>query len=55
VAISETESKDDLLQDMTDVLTSLCARLYEQRGAANHAKCALKLVLSQTEGAMEQA
>lgn len=44
VVMNETESKDDLVQDMTDVLTSLCARLYGQRGAANRAKRALKAV-----------
>lgn len=41
VVMNETESKDDLVQDMTDVLTSLCARLYGQRGAANRARRAL--------------
>lgn len=54
VVMNETESKDDLVQDMTDVLTSLCARLYGQRGAAKRAKRALKLVLSEAEGAVEQ-
>jgi len=44
VVMNETESKDDLVQDMTDVLTALCARLYGQRGAANRAKRALKAV-----------
>ncbi len=42
VVMNETESKDDLVQDMTDVLTSLCARLYGPRGAANRAQRALK-------------
>jgi predicted site-specific integrase-resolvase len=42
VVMNETESKVDLVQDMTDVLTSLCARLYGQRGAANRAKRALQ-------------
>ncbi len=42
LVMNETESKDDLVQDMTDGLTSLCARLYGQRGAANRAKRALK-------------
>ena len=42
VVMNETESKEDLVQDMTDVLTSLCARLYGQRGAANRTKRALR-------------
>lgn len=42
LVMNETEAKDDLVQDMTDVLTSLCARLYGQRGAANRAQRALK-------------
>ena len=31
------ESTDDLVKDMTDVLTSMCARLYGQRAAKNRA------------------
>lgn len=31
------ESTDDLMKDMTDVLTSMCARLYGQRAAKNRA------------------
>jgi len=42
LVMNETESKNDLVQDMTDVLTSLCVRLYGQRGAANRAKRALQ-------------
>ena len=42
VVMNETESKVDLVQDMTDVLTSLCARLYGQRGAANRTQRALR-------------
>jgi putative resolvase len=42
LVMNETECKDDLVRDMTEVLTSLCARLYGQRGAANRAKRALK-------------
>ena len=32
------ELKDDLVQDMTEVLTSFCARLYGRRSAKNKAK-----------------
>ena len=31
------ESTDDLVRDMVDVLTSMCARLYGRRGARNRA------------------
>lgn len=44
LVMNETECKDDIVQDMTDVMTSLCARLYGKRGAANRAKRALKAV-----------
>jgi putative resolvase len=31
------ETTDDLVRDMIEVLTSMCARLYERRGARNRA------------------
>jgi putative resolvase len=36
------EMDDDLVRDMTEVLTSFCARLYGQRGARNRADKALR-------------
>ena len=42
IVIDETEMKDDLVQDMVDVLTSLCARLYGRRLSKNRAKKVLK-------------
>lgn len=42
IVVDETEMKDDLVQDMMDVLTSFCARLYGRRSAKNKAKKALK-------------
>ena len=42
IVVDETEMKDDLLQDMIDVLTSFCARLYGRRSAKNRAKKALE-------------
>ena len=42
VVINETECEDDLVRDVSDVLTSLCARIYGRRGAANRAKRALE-------------
>lgn len=42
IVVDEAEMKDDLVQDMIDVLTSFCARLYGRRSARNRAKKALK-------------
>ena len=42
IVVDETEMKDDLVQDMIDVLASFCARLYGRRSAKNRAKKALK-------------
>ena len=42
VIINQDESNEDLVQDMVDVLTSFCARLYGRRSAANRAKKALE-------------
>jgi predicted site-specific integrase-resolvase len=39
---NQTENTSDLVQDMIDVLTSFCARLYGQRSAKNRAKRALE-------------
>ncbi|MDA8076336.1 MAG: IS607 family transposase [Actinomycetota bacterium] len=36
------EVEDDLVRDMTEVLTSFCARLYGRRGARNRAEKALR-------------
>ncbi len=40
--INQAECDDDLVQDMLDVLTSFCARLYGKRSAKNRAKRALE-------------
>ncbi len=42
IVVDETEMKDDLVQDMIDVLTSFCVRLYGRRSAKNRAKKAMK-------------
>ena len=44
--INETECNDDLVQDMVDVLTSFCARLYGRRSAKNKAKKAMEAIQS---------
>ncbi|TYB65270.1 IS607 family transposase [Nonomuraea sp. PA05] len=42
VVIDDAEVDDDLVRDMTEVLTSFCARLYGRRSAARRAKAALR-------------
>ena len=42
VVLDEGEVDDDLVQDIVDVLTSFCARLYGCRSAKNRAKKALE-------------
>jgi predicted site-specific integrase-resolvase len=42
--INPEEVKDDLVQDMIEVLTSFCARLYGRRSARNRAKKAIQAI-----------
>lgn len=44
MVINEAECNDDLVQDMIDVLTSFCARLYGRRSAINRAKRAMEVM-----------
>lgn len=37
VVLDETETTDDLVRDVTEVLTSVCARLYGRRSASRRA------------------
>ncbi len=41
VVVDSAEVDDDLVRDMTEILTSMCARLCGKRAAANRAKRAL--------------
>jgi predicted site-specific integrase-resolvase len=41
LVVDEAERKDDLVQDVIAVLTSMCARLYGRRSAKNRAARAL--------------
>ena len=41
VILDDTELADDLVRDMTEILTSFCARLYGRRSAGRKAKAAL--------------
>jgi putative resolvase len=49
LVVDQTEMKDDLVQDMVDVLTSFCARLYGRRAAKNRAAKALAAAATATE------
>ena len=42
VVVDDTELDDDLVRDMTEVLTSFCARLYGRRAAKHKAQVALR-------------
>ncbi len=42
VVVDSVEVTDDLVRDVTEVLTSMCARLYGQRAAAQRVKRALE-------------
>ncbi|MEU1182761.1 IS607 family transposase [Streptomyces sp. NPDC005820] len=42
VVLDDDEAEDDLVRDMVEVLTSLCARLYGRRSAKNRARKALE-------------
>ena len=38
VVVDSAEVDDDLVRDVTEILTSMCARLYGKRAAANRAR-----------------
>ncbi len=42
IVVDDTELDDDLVRDMTEMLTSLCARLYGRRAAKHRAQRALE-------------
>ena len=42
LVVDPAEVDDDLVRDVTEILTSLCARLYGRRAAANRAKRAVE-------------
>ena len=42
LVVDPDEVDDDLVRDMTDMMTSMCARLYGRRGARNRAARALQ-------------
>jgi predicted site-specific integrase-resolvase len=44
VVVDASEVDDDLVRDVTEILTSLCARLYGRRSAANRARQAVSVI-----------
>ncbi len=51
VVVDSAEVDDDLVRDMTEILTSMCASLYGKRAAANRAKRALVAAAADDEAA----
>lgn len=51
VVVDPSEVEDDLVRDMTEVLTSLCARLYGRRSARTRANRALRCAAQPVETA----
>ena len=47
LVVDSEEVVDDLVRDMTEVMTSLCARLYGKRSAANRARRAVTAMQSE--------
>lgn len=47
LVVDPAEVDDDLVRDVTEILTSLCARLYGRRAAADRARRAVEAA---TEG-----
>lgn len=50
VVLEAEETTDDLVRDMTEVLTSMCARLYGQRAAKNRAARAVAVAAGEAAG-----
>ena len=51
LVVDDKEIEDDLVQDMTDVLTSMCARLYGKRSAKHRAQKAVEAAAITDDGA----
>ncbi|WP_072688340.1 IS607 family transposase [Rhodococcus marinonascens] len=49
IVLDDTEVNDDLVQDMVDVLTSMCARLYGRRSARYRAEAGIRCATSEGE------
>lgn len=44
IVMDDEEIEDDIIRDITEVMTSFCARFYGRRGAKNKAKKAMKVL-----------
>ena len=53
VVVDPAEVDDDLVRDMTELLTSMCARLYGKRAAANRARRAIECANTYAEAVAE--
>jgi len=53
IVIDDKEIDDDLVRDMTEVLTSFCARLYGRRGAKNKAQKAIAVLDYETDAGIK--
>jgi putative resolvase len=49
VVVNPDGMKDDLVRDMTEVLTAFCARLYGRRSSKNRARKAIEAIEAQPE------
>ena len=54
IVINDQEIPDDLVRDMTEILTCFCARLYGKRSAANRAAKALQASQQQDDAQKAQ-
>ena len=52
IVVEDVELEDDLVRDMTEVLTSFCARMYGRRGAKNRARKALESAANENPSEM---
>jgi len=50
VVLDDKELEDDLASDLTEVLTSMCARLYGRRSAARRAASAVAAIKNEPDG-----
>ncbi|MFJ8142449.1 IS607 family transposase [Streptomyces sp. NPDC096013] len=50
VVLDPTEAADDLVRDITEVLTSMCARLYGRQAAKNRAERAVAVATGEAAG-----
>lgn len=52
VVLDDKEVEDDLVRDMTEVLTAMCVRLYGRRSASRRAAAAVRAAANEPEGGL---